>query len=215
MAFIAGNIALLITMALHPSGAQLAGAGSRFDVMVLLNTFVHTLAIFAIPLLFLGGLALTSMAVGRRSLAISALIFYAFALCAGMCAGVMSGYIAPDMLRRMAQAGDPQSQQVWRLLFRYTGQLNQAFARVLVVGSATAIILWSCAMPSRAMRWYGILSNAAIALVVMVGLLPLDVHGYGLVVLLQGVWFVATGVKMWRGTLEFNRAPASSWPESR
>ena len=37
LALMAGNIALLVTMALHPTGEQLATAGSRFAALALLN----------------------------------------------------------------------------------------------------------------------------------------------------------------------------------
>ncbi|HEX9164036.1 MAG TPA: hypothetical protein VF980_20200 [Thermoanaerobaculia bacterium] len=61
-----------------------------------------------------------------------------------------------------------------------------------------AIILWSSAMEARGLRWYGIVSNVAIIIAVFAGL-PLNVHLYGLVVLLQAVWFITVGAMMWRG----------------
>src|SRR2546423_2080916 len=111
LALMAGNIALLVTMALHPTGEQLATAGSRFAALALLNAFVHTLALFSIPVLFLGAVALTSAMADETRIAICAMVFYSFALCAGMAAATMSGYVAPDILRRMARAADPQ---MWR-----------------------------------------------------------------------------------------------------
>ena len=196
LALIVGNCALLLTMALHPTGQQLA---ANFDALALLNASVHTLAIFALPLLFLGALALTREIEDGKRLATAAMVFYAFALCAGMFAGAMSGYVAPDILHRAARATDLPTQQFWRALFRLSGMMNQAFARILVIGAAVAIILWSCAIASRGLRWYGILSSAAIIVAVLAGL-PLDVHGYGLVVLLQGGWFITIASQMWRGS---------------
>lgn len=190
----AGNIALLVTMALHPTGEQLANAGSRFGALALLNAFVHTLALFSIPVLFLGAIALTREIAGENRIAFCGVVFYAFALCAGMGAGAMSGYVAPDVLRRMARAADPE---MWRVLFAYTGLVNQAFARILVIGSAVAIVLWSCALSSAGLRWYGVISNTLIIAAVISALLPLNVHGYGLVVLLQAAWFFTIGAKMW------------------
>jgi len=48
LALIVGNCALLLTMALHPTGQQLA---ANFDALALLNASVHTLAIFALCVL--------------------------------------------------------------------------------------------------------------------------------------------------------------------
>ena len=192
----AGNIALLVTMALHPTGEQLATAGSRFAALALLNAFVHTLALFSIPVLFLGAIALTREIAGEKRIAFCALVFFAFAVGAGLGAVAMSGYVAPDVLRRMARAADPQ---MWRVLFAYTGLMNQAFARILVIGTSVAIILWSSTLKSAALRWYGIVSSALIILAVISALLPLNVHGYGLVVLLQALWFFTVGAKMWLG----------------
>ncbi|HEY6893250.1 MAG TPA: hypothetical protein VI258_03715 [Rhodanobacteraceae bacterium] len=197
LALIIGNVALLLTMALHPTGQQLA---ANLSALALLNTAVHTLAICAIPVLFYGALALS-----RHLEAPLAAIFYAFALSAGMCAAAMSGYVAPAMLSRAARATDVPSRQFWRALFGFSGTVNQAFARILVIGGAIAIILWSCAMLARGLRWYGIVSNGLIIIAVIAGL-PLDVHGYGAVVLLQGGWFVTAGAQMWRG---FPPPPAS------
>jgi hypothetical protein len=195
LALIVGNVALLFTMALHPTGNQLVNAG-----IVVLNIAVHTLAIFACPILFLGAIALTRAIEDGRRVATAAVVFYTFALFAGVIAGAMSGYVVSDIFRRIGLAPDPQTAQFWRVMLRYSGILNQAFARILVIGGAAAIILWSCAMRMRALRWYGIVSNAAIIIAVLWGL-PLDVHGYGLVVLLQGGWFLTVGVKMWHGSM--------------
>jgi hypothetical protein len=189
LALIAGNAAVVLVMAIHPTGHQLSAAGSRFATIALLNTFAHTLAILALPLLFIGALALSSY-LGRA--ATTPLVFYAFALCAGMIAAALSGYVGADILRREALETSPQLREVWHTLFRFTGVLNQAFARILVVGSAMAILLWSTLLEDRAaMYWYGVITSVATILVTATGVLRLDVHGFGAVVLLQGVWFIA------------------------
>ena len=199
IALIAGNVALLSTMALHPTGNQIVAAGGAFQPVVLLNIAVHTLAIFACPLLFAGAIALTVAIEDGRRLAILAVILYAFALIAGVIAAAMSGYVVSEIFRRMMRAPDPQTAQFWRGLLGYSGILNQAFARILAVGSAAAVVLWSCAIRGRGLRWYGIASSAVILAAVLAGV-RLDVHGYGAVVLLQAGWFVPVAWKMWRNT---------------
>ena len=198
LALIAGNVALLFTMALHPTGHQIVAAGSGWSPILLLNVAVHTLGIAACPILFLGALALTNAIEDGRRVAVTALVVYAFALLAGMLAASMSGYVVTDVYQRIALAPDPQTAQVWRVFLRYSGLLNQAFARILVIGGAAAIILWSCAIRARGVKWYGIVSNIAIIIAVMWGL-PLDVHGYGAVVLLQAGWFISVASMMRSG----------------
>ncbi|HVR44785.1 MAG TPA: hypothetical protein VMS56_15235 [Thermoanaerobaculia bacterium] len=196
LAFILSTAVLLIVMAIHPTGYELSGAGERFRTMALVNALAHTLAILALPLSFLGALALTRMLAGPDRFSVAALVLYGFALAAGMCAATASGFVTPEVLRRLARAASP-ADEAWRALFRFTWTVNQACARILVIGSAGAIILWSAALRGRpALRWYGFLSSAAIIALVASGMLRLDIHGFGAVVLLQAVWFVIVGRMM-------------------
>jgi hypothetical protein len=193
LALILGTAALIVVMALHPTGHQMASAGSAFAALALLNVLVHSLAILALPVLFFGALAWTRIAQTRLSTV--ALVLYGFALVAGMGAALMSGFVAPDALRQLAHATTPQSQELWRALARYSGVLNQAFARVLAVGAAAAIVCWSASIKGW-LRWYGIVSGAAAILLAGSGMLRLDVHGFGAVMILQGIWFMVVGRRM-------------------
>src|ERR1700740_1703405 len=125
-AFIFGNLALVLLMAVHPTGEQLVNAGSRFDAGGLLHTTVHTLVILVVPLLFLGAIGLTREIEDGKRLAISALVFYGFALCAGVSAGAVDGFVSPGLFGRMLHATDPATEQVWRAVLVGAGSLNQA-----------------------------------------------------------------------------------------
>lgn len=197
LAFITGTATLIVVMALHPSGHQMTDAGG-FSGVVLLGTVIHTVGLLVLPFLFFGAVALTRSLAGR-STAVAALVLYGFALAAGLCAAAASGYVARDVLRQLARAATPEAEQTWRVLFRYTGIINQAFARILVVAAAAAILSWSLALERpTALRWYGVGSSLAIIAAVASGALTLDVHGYGAVVVAQGIWFVAVGAMMMR-----------------
>src|ERR1043165_2430384 len=196
LAWIVGTAALIVVMALHPTGHQMASAGSAFAALALLNVLVHSLAILALPVLFFGALAWTRIAQTRLSTV--ALVLYGFALVAGMGAALMSGFVSPAALRQRARATTPQSQELWRALARYSGVLNQAFARVLVVGAAAAIVCWPASIQGW-LRWYGIFSGAAAIVLAGSGMLRLDVHSFGAVMILQGIWFVVVGRRMRMG----------------
>jgi hypothetical protein len=89
------------------------------------------------------------------------------------------------------------------MVFDYNHRLNQAFARTYVVASSAAIVLWSASiLRSRSLApgvaIYGLLVGPAILLAVVSGHLRLDVHGFGLIVLPQAVWFVVAGARLGR-----------------
>ena len=93
------------------------------------------------------------------------------------------------------------------MLFHYTGLLNQAFARVLTVASSVAILLWSTSIvKTQVFSWstsasYGLILGPVTISADLSGHLKLDVHGYGLVVLTQTVWFILVGRQMWQKNL--------------
>ena len=199
IALISGTVATLITMSLHPSGHDLVNAGGQ-GRMALLVTLSHALAEIAMPILFLGALALARRLAAPDRFSIAALVMYGFAMCAGMTAAAVSGFVAPGLARQLAIAA-PATRDAWQIVFAYNGGLNQAFARILVVASSTAIALWSVSIiRSRALAvWtgiYGLLIGPLLIIAVAPGFLKLNVHGFGLVVIAQAVWFIGVGAQM-------------------
>jgi hypothetical protein len=90
-------------------------------------------------------------------------------------------------------------------LFHYTGAINQAFAKVFVIASSAAILLWSATILahgqlSRAAGVLGAIVGVLALLAVVIGHLRLDVHGFGAVVLCQGIWMITVGVLLIRQT---------------
>ena len=148
-ALIAGAVLGLLTMSLHPSGRDLLATG-QFSPTAFLAGLAHAIAIASMPLSFLGALALSRRLAAPDRLAVAALVVYGFALAAGLAAATLSGFVAPGLARQLIDASPPATDH-WRVLFQYNGLLNQAFARVLVVASATAIVFGE-AHPSRSAR---------------------------------------------------------------
>lgn len=201
-ALIAGTIAGLITMALHPTGhdvvANASGGGANA-----LNMAVHSLALFGQPLLLAGMLAVTLQLRASRDLAVLAYICFAFAVAAVMIAAVASGFLAPEMVRGIGDADDVRRTAMLDDL-RSTGALNQAFAKVYVVFSGIALMLWSAAIlrertMARGLAVLGALTGVIQVIGVLTGWLRLDIHGFGLVVLLQGIWLIWLARHLWRG----------------
>jgi hypothetical protein len=197
-ALMAGSAMLLVTMAFHPTGQAIlrdpTGALAR------LSAAVHALALAAVPLLLLGAVALTRRL--RGALAELALCFHAVGAVAGLLAALASGFLSTALLARAGgEAG--AAREATLLLVRYSGLLNQAGARVLVGMGSAAILLWSVAALrtgrlGRVTAWIGVAGGGVALAVLLAGRLPLDVHGYGAVVLGQTVWLVMAGRELRR-----------------
>lgn len=185
-------------MALHPSGGGIL-TPAQYERFAIMNVVAHSLAIASMPVSFLGTFALTRRLQSPDRLSISALVVYGFALIAGMLTATASGFIATPLVGGATTAAT----ELNHALYHYTGLWNQAFARFLAVGSSTAILLWSLAilrnrrLSARA-AYYGIPVGILIVLFAGSGSVKLDVHGFGLVMILQSVWFISVGTLLMR-----------------
>ncbi|MFN7961453.1 MAG: hypothetical protein U0002_09295 [Thermoanaerobaculia bacterium] len=195
ISLIAGALLGLLVMAFHPTGHDLARPG-QFGAMAHLNVAVHSLALFATPLVFFGLLGVARR-LSPSALATAALVAFGFNTVAMLGAAVASGFVATEVIERSLSA-DPAAQELYHTLLWYTGRLNQGFARVGVFASSAGLFLagLSILRHRRMPRSLGILGLAVgllTALMLAVGHLRLDVHGFGAVVLAQAVWLVWAG----------------------
>ena len=198
---IAGSLALVLVMGFHPTAHDLLDR-EGFAHQAHAGVIVHGLALVAFPVLFLGLLGL-SRHLGPSDLATAALVAYGFGGAAGSSAAVASGFVAPGVIENIlgAQGG---SREMHHALLEYTGLLNQGFAKVHVVASSAAILLWSWAIlrsrrMARAAGVTGAIVGAGVLLGFFSGHLRLDVHGFGVVVLAQSAWLIWLGVLLCRG----------------
>lgn len=174
--------------------------------MVRMLVAVHSLALASLPLLFLGAWGLSRRVASADRLAMAALVLYAFAAVAVMNAAVFDGLVAPNLIRQIVSTHDtatPGTSEGWRLVFNYNSQLNQAFARLFAVASSMAIVLWSVAIVrsgalSKGVGIYGCVLGAITVIGVLAGLLNPDVHGFGLIIFGQALWFIISGVQLCR-----------------
>jgi hypothetical protein len=100
-------------------------------------------------------------------------------------------------------AANPGMADMWRAVLILNGHLNQAFAMIFVVASSAAIVLWSAAILrsagfSRPLGIYGCIIGPLTVIAVISGHIRLNVHGFGIVVLVQAVWFISAGVLLWK-----------------
>lgn len=198
-ALIVGAAMGLVTMAFHPSGAQML---RDFERNAPINVAVHTLALLAVPVTFFGAVALARRLAGSPGLSRFALIVFGMAQIAVMVAAIASGLLATTLVSRILGSTGTEAESA-RLLLRFSGMLNHAFATVFVAASSIAIGVWSVAMWRardfpRWLAWLGLLVGSTLVGITLLGRLRLDVHHFGLVVLAQSVWIIGTGITLVR-----------------
>jgi hypothetical protein len=197
VALIAGPLAGLVTMAFHPTGHALVADFSR---VAIINRTVHGLAIAGTIITTYGLLRLTRQFV-RDALTDAAFVSYAFGAIAVMIAAVASGFVATDLAAQVL-AGGPEARDLYEPARDFGWALNQATTRVFVVAASIGIGLWSLAMWredgwGRGLAVTGVVIAAAAVIATLAGM-PMDIHGFGAVVLGHGTWLVWTGSRMIR-----------------
>lgn len=198
---IAGSLASMLVMVLHPTGGDVV-TSANFGQMAVLNIGVHSLGIAAVPVLFVGLLGVCRR-LGHPDLTNAALVAYGFAGVAAMGAAVASGFVVTPVLQQIL-TGDAASRDAYQALLKYTGMWNQGFATVYLVASSVAILLWSLAILKsaslpRAAGIAGIVVGGGVLLAFLGGWVRLDAHGFGIVIFAQCGWFI------WLGYLQCRR----------
>ncbi len=194
VALIGGTLAMLGVMALHPAGVPHNADAKN---VILLGIVVHGVAIAAAPVLTFGMFALSRSIGFAKPAPALAFFFYLFGALAVMLAATMSGLVAPRLIEAtMAPSAD---KDLLHGLLRLEWYLNQSFATVHVALFSGAITLYALAWPDRGplaiiVQIVGFLVGIGVFVWLASGTLTLNVHGMGLVVLLQGAWFVLAGV---------------------
>src|SRR5205085_11732113 len=211
LALIVGMMAGIVTMAFHPTGFDPSATAETVAHKMSILVAVRTLALMSIPLLVFGFAGLTMRAGWHRPEALLAFIIYALSAVALMFAGIADGLINAALIPQMTGAIDPKLQAV-KAALSYNFQLNQACAKVFVVGSSLAIVLWSIGFFRLATRERRIgIFGCVVSFVALAGLLSghitMSAHGFGLIVLLQAAWVIAVGVSMLRA--ERDNVPAT------
>jgi hypothetical protein len=201
LALILGSVGSIITMGLHPTGHDLQVPGQFTPVMHMVVA-VHALALICLPVMFLGAWGLSRSLASPNRLSMMALVFYGFASVAVMNAAAISGFMSPYIAKQMAEA-DPAMHDTWHMMMHFSGQLNQAFAMVFVVAASIAILLWSISMLKSKKFWtsvgiYGCILGPATIIAVVSGHVTLGVHGFGMIVLCEAIWYAFVGVTLMR-----------------
>lgn len=200
LALSAGSLAGLVTMALHPTGHDVI-ENATLGLANIRSIAVHWLAIVAQPAVLAGALGLTLRLRTRRDLAVGAYVFFAVASIAVIVAAIASGLLGSEVVDGLDEV-DAATRALMLRELRYTGEINEVFAAVYVVLSGIAILLWSSAIIlgrelSRALGAFGVTLSLLLIAGVLSGHLQLGIHGFGAVVLGEGVWMTWAAAGLW------------------
>ncbi|HEY6384168.1 MAG TPA: hypothetical protein VIX91_00630 [Candidatus Acidoferrum sp.] len=189
---------MIITMISHPGGKI---SPAEVDHVARMLIVVHSLALASVPVIFLGAWGMTRRIGGADRLAWAGLVLYALASIAVMNAAVSDGLMAPVLMRKIV-AASAETRDMWQTLMNFNFQMNQAFARVYVVGSLLAVVLWSVSILryrtlGRGVGVYGVLLGVATAAGICSGYLTPDRHGFGMLIFGQAIWFLLVASGLW------------------
>ena len=197
-ALIGGTLAGVLTMALHPTGHALV---QDFQRVALVNRTVHGLAIAGTIATVFGLVGLNRQLDARRALSNAALVAYAFGAVAVIFAAIANGFVQTDLVALQMEAGDA-ARSAWEPVKDFTWAFNQACTKLFVVAGSTGIVLFSLALRKdprfgEALGVTGVLVGLAAIVATLAGL-PMNIHGFGAIVLGHGIWQVWTGTRLLR-----------------
>jgi hypothetical protein len=200
IALILGAIASVATMVFHPTHFNAIASAEAITHQVRVLLAVHAFALLTVPTVVFGFVGLTRFIGWELPWSLFAFIAYCLSAIAIMFAGIADGLINAALIQKMLSA-DEATRGFLRAALEYNFQLNQACAKVFVFGTSLAIISWSIAIVrigafERAIGMAGFFVGVAQLAVLLSGRVRLDVHGFGLIILLQATWIVTVGVSM-------------------
>ena len=199
IALIAGSLGGILTVAIHPTGTASLSA-DQVAHLAIVSGAAHSLAMVSVLLLFLGTCGLARRLASADRISFAAMVIYGFACVAIMIAAAVSGFIVPDIMKRMVR-DVPAAAHEWQIVMTGIFQINQAFGRIYSVAASMAVILWSISVLcngglGRGVAIYGCVIAPLIILGIAAGHLRLDVHGMAAVMLGQAIWFIVAGSQL-------------------
>jgi hypothetical protein len=201
---ILGAVASVMTMTFHPTHFSAVASTEAMTRQIRVLLAVHALGLLSVPVVVFGFVGLTQRIGWERPAALFAVIVYCLSAVAVMFAAIADGLINAALMQKMLSA-DEAARQPLKAALEYNFQVNQACAKVFVFGASLAIISWSIAIVrvgpfERVIGMGGSFVGVAALAGLLSGHLRMDVHGFGLIILLQAVWIVAVGVSMLRAS---------------
>ncbi|MGH9644653.1 MAG: hypothetical protein ACRD3Q_19800 [Terriglobales bacterium] len=199
IALIAGSAGILLTLGLHPSGRGMIDPAT-YEAVTRHLIEVHSIALFGLPLWFLGALGLSRRLDSAGHSAIFPLTFFSFGIAAMLTGVVFDGLVSPGLARQIVNAA-PGTGQGWRIAFNANEVVAMSFVHVFEMASPLAIVLWSIMIARRGafprgLGYFGILVGVAAIIALVSGHLDREHHAFVASILLQSLWLIGIGITM-------------------
>ncbi|HEY6893909.1 MAG TPA: hypothetical protein VI258_07065 [Rhodanobacteraceae bacterium] len=202
---VAATLLSILMMAHHPTASTHDAASLAADIAgsATLSRVVHGVLIALIASELYAFVVFAGRLATGRSAARAGLVAYAIGTGAMIGAALISGFVVSSLGVYYAGVADPAPFVDFARL-SMTG--NQALAKLGVVATSIAIVLWAIALlhDSKRARWLAIVGFATglvPAIALLGGWIRLDVNGMLAVVLAQAIWNLAAGAELLRGRI--------------
>ena len=202
VALIVATLASLLVMVQHPTAIDPLASVDAFKHEIHMLIATHVLALVTLPVMLFGFLGICQRLGFSRPSVQLGMVFYALSIVAIMLAAVTDGLVGPALLDQALTARETLGKVFERSAeMNLNFQLNQACAKVYVVGTALAFGAWSLALwrdGKQGIAAWGWLICGLCVVGLLSGHVRMNAHGFGLIVLCQATWTIALAVLILR-----------------
>ena len=193
IALITGCLLLAFTMALHPSGGNLA----HLQKIALINAVAHSVGLTGVLVLCFGFITLKNNVEEYPSLSLAALIITIAGLSAGFLAAIVNGIALPIFINQFTDENSV-SWSTAKVIIGYGTSLNHALDFVMIGAINIAVLFWSILLYkskliSRYINYLGIFIVVLFVIFLFSGFLFVDLHGFRLFILGFILWLFVLG----------------------
>lgn len=191
-------------MAMHPTSHSHTPAGFAAEAASGMRGTepIHGILVSLSILSAVGCVGLADLLGWHRLGVRMALAALAFGAACGAAAGLINGFVVPATAATYAGVDSAQSEALVPLL-RLCRAANATCARADVIGLSCAALLFSALLlrspgSRRVVGIVGLICGITPLVLLSIGRLPMNVHGFGFFVLLQSIWTLSVGVMLVR-----------------
>ena len=187
VALVAASIGTVAVMSHHPTGAHSGALGPA----------VHGAMILFLGFMAFGFVGMMLWRGASRPLMVAGVLAYAISLLGHLVAGTINGFVVPAIAARGVGA-------VSHDIFVLAWETNQAFAKLGVLATSAAYVLWSIGFLMDGDRrlkisgLLGLIAGIAPAAMLLGGSIQMNVAGAFLSYAIQAAWAALVGVAMIR-----------------
>ena len=189
-ALIVGCVLLAVTMALHPSGGNLA----HLQKIAQINAVAYSIGLIGILFLCFGFISVRNVFREYYALSLAASITVTAGLSAGFLAAIINGIALPVFILQFSD----ENSEVWhfaKAIIQYGTSLNHAFDFVMEGGVIISILIWSVVIIKSKLisKYVGYIGFSIVSLFVvslLTGGVLVDLDGMRLFILGFIIWIL-------------------------